>query len=198
MLVITLAFGLSIVGSLEAALSYHNQEVQFGDIELGGVLLYEALIGPIVGLVLKARHWKWSDFAFHYSNGTTVLGVAIAGAITLAWCIFGSVVGEVPSVAAANLMLVLAVSLLNPMFEELLVLAYVVQSMRKRFGLMTAMNVSIAIRLMYHLYQGPLAVIPIALFGVLVTVVYVRLGRLWPVVVAHALLDLAGLSGVGC
>jgi membrane protease YdiL (CAAX protease family) len=95
-------------------------------------------------------------------------------------------------------MLVLAVSLLNPMFEELLVLAYVVQSMRKRFGLMTAMNVSIAIRLMYHLYQGPLAVIPIALFGVLVTVVYVRLGRLWPVVVAHALLDLVGLSGVGC
>jgi membrane protease YdiL (CAAX protease family) len=53
--------------------------------------------------------------------------------------------------------------------------------------------VSVAIRLAYHLYQGPLAVIPIALFGVIVTVVYVRMGRLWPAIVAHGILDFVGL-----
>ncbi len=189
---------MSILASLDAAFSYHNQDVRFGDTEIGGVLVYEVLVGPIVWLVLRARQWKWSDFAFHYSNGTTVLGVAIAGAILLGWCVLGSVVGEVPSNVTASMVLVLALSIINPLFEELIVLGYVVQSMRQRFGLTTAINVSVAIRLLYHLYQGPLAVIPIALFGVLVTIVYVRLGRLWPVVVAHAVLDFAGLSGFDC
>jgi membrane protease YdiL (CAAX protease family) len=55
--------------------------------------------------------------------------------------------------------------------------------------------VSLAIRLTYHLYQGPLAVIPIAFFGVVMTLVYVRMGRLWPAIVAHGLLDFVGLSG---
>jgi len=70
--------------------------------------------------------------------------------------------------------------------------------MRKRFGLVTAMNVSIAVRLVYHLYQGPMAVIPIAIFGVVVTFAYVRFGRLWPVVVAHGLLDFVAFMAFEC
>jgi membrane protease YdiL (CAAX protease family) len=91
--------------------------------------------------------------------------------------------------------MVAILSLANPVFEEVLVLAYVVQGLRKRFGLVTAMNVSLAIRLTYHLYQGPLAVIPIAFFGLVVTLVYVRMGRLWPAIVAHAILDFVALAG---
>ena len=42
--------------------------------------------------------------------------------------------------------------------------------------------------------QGPLAVIPIAFFGLVVTFVYVRMGRLWPAIVAHGILDFVGLT----
>jgi membrane protease YdiL (CAAX protease family) len=84
----------------------------------------------------------------------------------------------------------------NPVFEELFVLGYVVQSLRKTFSLTLAVNVSVAIRLSYHLYEGPQAVIPIAIFGLMVTFAYVRLGRLWPIIVAHAILDFLALSGV--
>lgn len=48
----------------------------------------------------------------------------------------------------------------------------------------------------YHLYQGPLAVIPIAAMGVIVTLVYVRIGRLWPAIVGHAILDFVALAGL--
>ena len=68
--------------------------------------------------------------------------------------------------------------------------------MRRRFGLVTAINVGIAIRLAYHLYEGPMGVIPIGFYAVVATLVYVRLGRLWPVVVMHSILDFVALMQV--
>lgn len=194
LLVVALAFGLSIVGSLSAAFTYSGRPIEFGDAEVASVVAYEAVIAPIVWLVLRRRGWKWSDFAVHASRGSTIFGILVALAVLAAWYAFEAAFGKVPATLSATLPWILAVSIANPLFEELLVLAYVVQALRGRFGLTTAFNVSVAIRLLYHLYQGPLAVIPIALFGVVVTVVYVRMGRLWPAVVAHGLLDFVGLT----
>lgn len=196
-LVIALAFGMSIVGSLSAALSWSGRPIAFGDAALAFTVGYEILVGALVALVLRSRHWRWSDFAVHASAGTTVLGAVMALGILAAWMLFEALVGKVPATVSASLPWIAAVSIVNPWFEELLVLAYVVQSMRNRFGLVTAMNLSLAIRLSYHLYEGPMAVIPIAVFGLVATVAYVRLGRLWPVVVMHAILDFTALATAG-
>jgi len=193
-LVVLLAFGLSIVGSLSAALSYSNEVLQIGDADLAFTLGYECFTAAAVWLVLRSRRWQWSDFAIHASAGSTILGVILAVFVLGAWLAFEALVGKVPTKSSASLPMVALLSLANPVFEEVLVLAYVVQSLRKRFGLVTAMNVSLAIRLTYHLYQGPLAVIPIAFFGLVVTLVYVRMGRLWPAIVAHAILDFVALA----
>jgi len=195
-LVIALAFGLSIAGSIVAALSYSYEPVEFGDAALWSVLVYEIPAAAVIAFLLHRRGWRWSDFAIHYSRGATILGVVMAVAVALAWLLLELVVGKSPNVPTAGMAAIAAVSVLNPVYEEVLVLGYVVQALRKRFGLFAAMNVSLAIRLAYHLYQGPSAVIPIALFGLVMTLVYVRLGRLWPAIVAHGLLDFASLSGL--
>ncbi len=193
-LVIALPLGLSIAGSLSAAFSYSGAPIEFGDAEVVGVIAYELIIAPIVWLVLRRRGWTWGDFSVHASKGSTLFGMIIAAIVLAAWYAFEAAFGKVPAVLTATTPWVLAVSISNPLFEELLVLGYVVQAMRKRFGLTTAFNVSVAIRLLYHLYQGPLAVIPIAIFGLVVSVVYVRMGRLWPAIVAHGILDFVGLT----
>lgn len=193
-LVIALAFGLAIVGSLAQALSYSGREIVFGDFELLSTVIYELLFGSAIFVVLRSRGWKWADFAVHASKGSTILGVMLAVAVLLAWLAIEAVIGKVPNIVNGSLASIILVSIVNPIFEEILVLGYVVQAMRKRFGLTTAVNVSLAIRLAYHLYQGPLAVIPVALFGVLVTVVYIRMGRLWPAIVAHGIADFVTLA----
>ena len=185
---------MSTLGSLSAALSYSGQPVEFGDAALSSVVGYELLIGAIIWLILWKRGWRWSDFAVHYSVGSTILGVALGIAVLAIWYAFEALVGKVPAVLSASLPWVAAASLVNPLFEELLVLGYIVQALRKRWGLTTAMNASLAIRLVYHLYQGPMAVIPIAIFGVVATLAYVRVGRLWPVIVMHSVLDFVGLT----
>jgi membrane protease YdiL (CAAX protease family) len=45
-----------------------------------------------------------------------------------------------------------------------------------------------------HLYQGPLRVVGMAALGGALTVYYYRTRRLWPVVVAHGLLDFLALA----
>jgi membrane protease YdiL (CAAX protease family) len=192
-LVVALAFGISIVGSLAIAFSHDQQPIVFGDAELYFTVGYEIVIGGIVALVLWRRGWKWSDFAVHYSKGTTIFGVLLAIVVLAAWVAIEAVFGSVPVSSSAGLVPIVSICVVNPWFEELLVLAYVVQAVRERFGITTAVNVSLAIRITYHLYEGPHAIIPIAIFGLVATVVFVRVGRLWPVVVMHGVLDFAGL-----
>ncbi len=56
------------------------------------------------------------------------------------------------------------------------------------------MNVSMGIRLLYHLYQGPMGIITIVPLGLLYGFVYVRTRQLWPLILAHMLIDIAGLA----
>ncbi len=88
---------------------------------------------------------------------------------------------------------IFAVSLLNPVFEEVFACAFVVSSLKDRRGFWFAVNASIAIRLSYHLYQGPAGIVSIIPFGFLFAFWYARTGRLWPIIIAHAMYDLLGL-----
>ena len=159
-----------------------------------GTVVYELIAGGIAFAILKSRGWKWSDFAIHASRGSTIVGMIVALALFAFGYAFEAAFGKVPVVLSASLAPITVISLINPLFEELLVLGFVVQSMRKAFGLTTAFNVSLGLRVLYHLYQGPLAVIPIAVMALVFTLVYVKMGRLWPVIVSHALLDFLGLT----
>jgi membrane protease YdiL (CAAX protease family) len=147
-----------------------------------------------VWFVLRNRGWKWSDFAIYASRGSTILGAILAAIILVVWLLLEAIIGKAGTVSTAGPAAIVIGSLVNPVFEEMLVLGYVVQALRKRFGLTTAFNVSLALRVLYHLYEGPLAVIPLAFFGLVMTLVYVRMGRLWPCIVAHGILDFVGLA----
>jgi CAAX protease family protein len=56
-------------------------------------------------------------------------------------------------------------------------------------SLATAVNISAAIRLSYHLYQGVAGVLAVVPVGLLFGVWFARTRKLWPLIVAHAILD---------
>jgi membrane protease YdiL (CAAX protease family) len=61
-------------------------------------------------------------------------------------------------------------------------------------SLATAVNISAAIRLSYHLYQGVAGVLAVVPLGLLFAYWFARTRQLWPLIVAHAILDFAGLA----
>lgn len=92
---------------------------------------------------------------------------------------------------------VVAVSIVNPAFEELFVTAYVVTSLTNQgVNHGTAVTVSVVIRLLYHLYLGAvLAALLLIPMGLIFGYYFARRRRLWPIVVAHAATDFLALGG---
>jgi membrane protease YdiL (CAAX protease family) len=97
-----------------------------------------------------------------------------------------------PIAGRYDLLMVLAVSFVNPVFEETFLCGYVVTALAPVCRPATAVSISVGIRTLYHLYLGPrvVAIVPV---GLLFTWYYARTRRLWPLIVAHAILDFAGL-----
>jgi len=212
-LVICTAFGwyiftavYSLFASLGEAVESSSQAA-YGNTHLLGVALYEGLITPVLLAILYVRGWRIDDFRPVVSARTTAFGVALAvAAFALFWAI-GSVLALIYPVARAaldasgsyqpsagpGLAAVLLVSLINPVFEEVFVCAYVIEALRPRFGETTAINVSVAIRTSYHLYQGISAFPFHCAYGLLQSYTYVRYGKLWPLIVCHAILDFVAL-----
>jgi membrane protease YdiL (CAAX protease family) len=88
--------------------------------------------------------------------------------------------------AAALLMVI------NPVAEELLYLGVVANVLRSR-SYAAALFVSVLVRVAVHLYQGPLAVLAIAPVGLISTTYYLDTRRMWPPVIAHAIMDIVAL-----
>ena len=61
-------------------------------------------------------------------------------------------------------------------------------------GVDGAILISAAIRMSYHVYQGPVAALFIGILGLVFAASFARTGKLWPVIMAHAGLDLTGLA----
>jgi len=197
-LVIFIAFSWSIIASVVALSRFRTDSeiVAFTDNHLWGLAASEIILAPVLFFVLRHGGWKWKDFHVHYSNTGTIAGIALGAAAIVLMVLVEWLVGPVKiTLPSASITAVFVISVLNPWYEELLVCAYVIEALRKRFGLQTAINASIALRLSYHLYQGPPAFIVFAIFGLLVTLFYVRTGRLWPVIVGHSIVDFVGLAG---
>lgn len=74
--------------------------------------------------------------------------------------------------------------------EEVVVLGYLVRRLQQRRTPVAAIvMIDVAVRLSYHIYYGP-GIIPIALWAIVCVLVYLRIQRLLPFIIAHAAYDI--------
>lgn len=200
--VIVMAFGYFILGSV-LSLFVPAGEARIQEIQLQFLLAYEPLALLVIGGFLVIRGWR------HHHVGLTAstkdipagIGLCLIGylAIAVLWALVVSAVpalGESSgSLVASDLTLasVLLVSIVNPIFEEIFVCGYAITALSRHRSMAFAINVSVAIRLAYHLYQGVAGVVTIIPIGIIFAYWYARTGRLWPIIVAHAIFDFLGL-----
>jgi membrane protease YdiL (CAAX protease family) len=214
--VLSLAFGGFILAALYslvrgATVGAEGETSSYGERHLLGVLAVEMLLAPIVCYVLHQRGWRDKHFPLGFSMALTLVGIGMAA---VAWVtdemltqamhfFFPAVRSAVETLEryeparAPRIITILAIAVFNSFYEELFACAYVIEALRKRFGETTAVNVSIAIRASYHLYQGIWAVPFHLAFGFIQAYVYLRFGRLWPLVVAHGILNVIAFSSFG-
>jgi membrane protease YdiL (CAAX protease family) len=171
------------------------------------VVAYELPIGAAVLAFLYLRGWSLKRLGIHISATETLVGFGLALFAELACyvplLVFALAFPEaIKAMSAAQatpggfgLATVIIASTVNGIFEETFVCGYVVTVLKERSNVSTAVTMSVAIRLLYHLYQGPIAFFGIIPFGVVVGWWYARTGRLWPVMVAHGPGDFIAFVG---
>lgn len=90
---------------------------------------------------------------------------------------------------------VMLVCLINPVAEEFLYLGVLAGSLRRQ-GTHMAFAAAVVARVAVHLYQGPLGILSITPCAVLFAAYYLANRRIWPVVVAHTVMDLLAFGAL--
>lgn len=203
-LVIGISFGYFILGSLVYVLSPRSS-APITQRHMVSLIFYEAAVLSAVLWFLKQRGWAFDDFKLKLSIRTTGYGILLAISAYISYALlwlfasfispaFVTSVSQSPlvsnDISVAN---IVVGSIINPLFEELLVVGYAITTLKKLKGTAFAINSSVAIRLVYHLYQGPLGVMNIIPIGLIFAYWYANRESLWPVIVAHAIFDFVGL-----
>jgi membrane protease YdiL (CAAX protease family) len=132
------------------------------------------------------------------------LGLAVLiGLPGLALYLLSRILGMNASVEPAELYdtwwripVLLLVAFANGWAEEVIVVGFLITRLRQlRVSPVAAVIASSVLRGLYHLYQGFGAGLGNLAMGLVFGYVYVRTGRLWPLIVAHGLIDAVAFVG---
>jgi membrane protease YdiL (CAAX protease family) len=174
-------------------LAYIGQLVAWG--ALGLYLLWRSGFDPSrIGL----GRWRWR------ADGLGGLGLAaLIGLPGLGFYLLARVLGMNASVVPSALSdtwwripVLIAAAFANGWAEEVIVVAYLLTRLRQlRVNPMLALLCSSLLRGAYHLYQGFGAGLGNIAMGLVFGYVWRRTGRLWPLVIAHGLIDTVAFVG---
>lgn len=199
-LVVGVAFGLSAYSSIHEFIAPSHIAL-ISNRGLWGTVILETAIMVVLLPALLLRGWRPATVGLQPDTMDTLIGLLMAVGIYVIDIVTGSIAGlftdltpmveHYQNLIGAHLTLpaIAVLSLVNPFYEELFLSGYIITRLRRHVSLSMAINASVLVRLLCHLYQGPLGIIQIIPIGLCFAWWYGRTGRLWPVIVAHVAWD---------
>jgi len=196
LLVNLLCFGPFAVMSardLMQSLATHSTTLLYDDRRLYTFVAIEVVCGTLSILLLRARGWRRSDFGLRANFPLTIAGlvlflvanVSIAGLYLLFKTATGlDLVARMQPVTRTTWPALVLLLAIDPLYEETFEVAYNIRATEK-LGPAFGITLSAAIRLICHLYQGPIAPLTILPLGLIFGFVYWKWRRVWPLAVAH-------------
>ena len=197
--------GICLAGEAMRLTRPATDAAQFTDATLASTLVLEGVYALLMLLWLRRRGWTPAAAAGAPGPRDVARGGGVwLGTMACVYIVFATVatvnrevalaLSEAEFRGALSPWIVVVGSIVNSLFEEFLWLGYAIPTLAPRFGLRGACAASVLLRTAVHAYQGPLAIVSVLPAGLFLTWYYARTHRLWPVVVAHVLLDAIGLS----
>jgi membrane protease YdiL (CAAX protease family) len=199
-LVVGIAFGLSVYSSIHEFIAPSHMAL-INDRGLWSTAILEAGIMAVLLPALLLRGWRPATVGLHPNTLDTLIGLLLAVGICVIDFLTGNIIGQFTDLTPAvehyqnligthlSLPAIAVLSLVNPFYEELFLSGYIITRLRRHVPVSVAVNASVLVRLLCHLYQGPLGIIQIIPIGLCFAWWYARTGRLWPVIVAHVAWD---------
>jgi len=200
LVVVALCFGFFILSSTIAVFSPGAGSRAFSDNSLLSIIVLELILAACALGVLSVRGYPLTTLLPRASWTGVVVGtvlyllVAVADT-TLGWFASDRLLQPVQQMLEGqrSLAVLLSLSVVNGIYEEVFLLAFLQRGLR-RLGGSNALGIALLVRMLYHTYQGPLGLLAVAIFGLMAGYYYLRSGRLFPVIVAHIVVDVSALA----
>jgi membrane protease YdiL (CAAX protease family) len=207
LIVVLGSIGLSLLSNLQVLL---DPEIAAKAPGIGNDLLYanvfyELFVLVWLGAFMRARGWTLERLGFSFGLRDTAIGILLAIIVFCAVWFIEQVMGSAAPAMLADaqrfdklsgtldFQAIILASLVDSVFEELFVCAYVISALKEKRGPVFALNVSIALRVGCHVYQGVYGVLIGGALGLVFGYWYLKSGRIWPLFVAHAGLQVTEL-----
>lgn len=198
----TVCFGLFILSSLMVVAGGWAQQRRLDDVALVSLMATEALLAALALGILSRRRYPMLRLLPSPTWADTGLGVGLAIAGYVAWFVTylaiapanvpDQPISQMVAASPRSVGWVLLASVANGLYEEVFLLGYLMNAVRN-VGASPAIGLTCLVRLLYHLYQGPIGALSITVWGIVAGLFYWRTGRLWSVVAAHELMDFVAL-----
>ena len=202
--IVAICFGWFIAASLQSTVAWtSNGDVRsvigddaFNDGRMLGLIVVELILGAVAGAVLAARRYPLHTLIPRPSWSGVLAGAGLYLCVMVLLAIvtplvphpLGTPVERMLANAHVSHPTAVVLALVLGTYEEVFLLGYLMRGLR-RHGASTAIGVMVLVRLLYHLYQGPLGALSVTVFGIVLGVWYQRTGRLFPAVAAHIVGD---------
>ena len=220
LLVSALLLAFPIGNSTRAALhgsSNRFLELLLNDRHLLDALFWESCVLALFLLYLRLRGWRPSDFRIGLGWNTSGQAVALLVAAwgssilvvyTLLYLLFRLQPGHPTFLSFLlafapkfhggaihfNWLLMAVAMVVNAYSEELLFMGYIFNQIAARRGPAVALPVTILLRVACHTYQDPVHLAGIAMLFTVFAVWYWLGRKLWPLILAHILLDMTSFT----
>jgi membrane protease YdiL (CAAX protease family) len=196
--VVVLCFGWFILNSLQAATNGFPAGDAFNDASSLALVIWEVAVGALALFILVMRGHRISELLPSPTWRGSLHGAllfltaaAAAGFVINAFSqdyLSAQPITEMAAAKKVSVEMVLLLSVVNGFYEETFLVGYLIRFLR-RSGPTFALGVSLLVRILYHLYQGPVGALSVLVFGFILSAYYIRTANLWPVVLAHILAD---------
>jgi membrane protease YdiL (CAAX protease family) len=201
-IVTAICFGWFILLSIQAVLAGFPTE-KFDDASLLSIAVFEIVMGALALAFLRYRGYPLAPLVPLPNAVGCLVGLALYLASWVAsWPVdhmFGAKILATQPIeqmvegAELSMPTVLAVSVVNGLYEEVFLVGYLLRALES-LGAPFAIGATGLVRVLYHLYQGPVGAVEVLVFGLIFAVYFWRTRKLWPLVFAHIVADFAGFA----
>ncbi|KAA3618462.1 MAG: CPBP family intramembrane metalloprotease [Calditrichaeota bacterium] len=180
-----------------------NSTVSYGNDDILNLLIYETIVLIIIVLILKWQQWSLKDFGLRFSIDKITAGLVLFISHYLMYLLLFSLFGDffldsegtagssatISFSTSLNILPLTLFSIFNPIFEEFILVGYIVSAMRNRFGIIACVFISMLFRVSFHIYQGPIILLSILPMGIMYAVFFWYKRSILPLVIGHGLMD---------
>jgi membrane protease YdiL (CAAX protease family) len=202
-LVIAICFGWFIALSIEAVVLGFPSSASFSDASLMSIVALECAFASAALMLLHYRGYALATLLPTPSWRGSIVGALLYVGTLGIWSVAALAlfndenstqpIAKILANATPSLLVVVLLSMVNGLYEEAFLLGYLLRGLTP-YGASFALGTSMLVRVLYHLYQGPVGTVSVLIFGLVVSIYYYRTRALWPTVVAHALGDFVALT----